>query len=108
MDKGVITLNRWLVGILTLACLVASLITFLQSPDRPFWWGGFLRAAIVLGTLWICLPTQTQPAAWANFRPMTAALVLGVLLLAVIRPRIGLPILLGILAIRALFTRRRR
>lgn len=108
MDKGVITLNRWLVGGFTCACLAASILTFIQYPDRPFWWGGFFRAAIVLGTLWFCLPTQTQPAAWANFRPMTAALVLGVLLLAVIRPRIGLPILLGILAIRALFTRRRR
>lgn len=105
MENQSVTLNRWFVGLITVACLAGAAYVRIQHPGELFWWGSLFRAAIVLGTLWFCLPTRDRPAAWANFSPTVAALVIGVLLLAMIRPRLGLPILIGFLLFRAILTR---
>jgi hypothetical protein len=108
MTPRTITLNRWLVGIATAGCLVASVIVAVAAPLELFWWGGLLRAGIVLGALWVCLPTKDRPAAWADFSPWTAALLGGVLLLAILRPRVGIPAIVVLLFLRYLFTSRRK
>lgn len=108
MKVRTVTLNRWFVGLMAVACFVASGVVMITSPGEVFWWGGLLRAGIVLVALWSCLPTPDRPAAWADFKPLTAAIVLGVTLLAVIRPKIGLPALAVVLLIRYAFAPRRR
>ncbi|HEX6987402.1 MAG TPA: hypothetical protein VF170_18635, partial [Planctomycetaceae bacterium] len=68
---------------------------------------GFLRAGVVLAALWACLPTKDRPAAWADLKPLPAAILLGALVLAVIRPKVGLPVLLVVLAVRWVASLRR-
>lgn len=108
MKLQTVTLNRWFVGLLAIVSFIASGVLAITSPSEVFWWGGFLRAGIVLVALWTCLPTRDRPAAWANFNPLTAAILVGVTLLAVIRPKIGLPALAIVLLVRYVFTPRRR
>lgn len=105
MENGTITFNRSVVAILTLGCFAAAALIWMRSPDDIFWWGGFIRAGLVLGVLWFCLPTHNRPAAWANFTPASAALVAGVLILTIIRPRLGLPLLGIIVLYRIIVTR---
>lgn len=107
MKVQTVTLNRWFVGLLAVLCFVASGVLALTSPSEVFWWGGFLRAGIVLVALWTCLPTRDRPAAWADFNPLTAAILFGVTLLAVIRPKVGLPALAIVLLVRYVFSKRR-
>jgi hypothetical protein len=108
MTPRSITLNRWLVGIATIGCFAASVIVAIAAPSEQFWWGGLLRAGVVLGALWACPPTKTRPAAWADFSPWAAALFGGTLLLAILRPRVGIPAVVVLLVLRYLFTPRRR
>ena len=111
-SSGTITFNRWLVGGLAVACFVAAAVMWASSPVATgdaalwrFWWGGFLRGGVVLAAFWFCLPTKSRPAAWADFSPLSATLVTAALLLAILRPKIGLILLLAILAARALMSR---
>jgi hypothetical protein len=108
MTPQSITLNRWLVGLATIASFAASAIVAVVAPSELFWWGGLLRAGVVLGALWTCLPTRTRPAAWADFSPWAAALFAGVLLLAILRPRVGIPAIIALLFLRYLFTFRQK
>ena len=108
MTPGTITLNRWAVGVLAAGCFVAAVAIAVAAPREEFWWAGFLRAGVVLTALWFCLPTKDRPAAWADFRPLPAAVFAATLLLAVVRPKIGLPILLALIAFRVVFVRRKR
>lgn len=110
MDRQRITLNRWLVGLSAVACLLAAGIVAWSAPHEQFWWGGFLRGSVVLAALWFCLPTRNRPAAWADFSPLSAALFAAAVLLTILKPKIGLLLLLGVLAARAVtnfWTRRR-
>lgn len=108
MTPQSITLNRWLIGIAAIASFVAAAIVAAVAPSELFWWGGLLRAGIVLAALWTCLPTKTRPAAWADFSPWSAALFGGVLLLAILRPRVGIPAVVALLVLRYLFASRRK
>lgn len=105
MENGTITFNRWVVALLTLTCFAAAAYIWNRDPDEIFWWGGFIRAGLVLGVLWFCLPARNRPAAWANFSPGSAALVAGVLMLTIIRPRLGLPLLAIFVLYRIVVTR---
>jgi len=96
------TLNRWLVAILAAACFVAAGCIAVASPKDQFWWGGFLRGGVVLVALWFCLPTKSKPAAWAGISPLSATLFAAAVLLTILRPRFGLPLLLVLLALRAI------
>ncbi len=49
MTPRSITLNRWLIGVATIGCFVASAIVAILAPSELFWWGGLLRAGVVLG-----------------------------------------------------------
>jgi hypothetical protein len=108
MTPRTITLNRWLVGGATIVCFVASAIVAVLSPEDMLWWGGLLRAGVVLAALWMCLPTKDRPAAWADFSPWAAALFGGALLLAILRPRVGLPLVVVLLVLRYVFRPRRK
>lgn len=108
MDSRTVTFNRWFVGILAAACFVAAAWIWLAAPQEQywrFWWGGFLRGGVVLVALWFCLPTKSRPAAWANFSPLSATLFAAAVLLTILRPKVGLILLLAVIAARAIFGR---
>lgn len=92
--------NKWFVGIMAAACFAASAAIAVSTPDEPFWWGGLLRAGVVLVVLWFCLPSRTRPAAWEGVRPFPTIILIGAMLLTIVRPKIGLPVLLIVLGIR--------
>lgn len=92
------TLNRWFVAVMAASCFITAAIIARTHPDEMFWWGGFLRAGVVLVVLWFCLPTQGRKAAWSGMRPGPTFFVLGALFLVVLRPKVGLPILIVVLA----------
>jgi hypothetical protein len=108
MTPQTVTLNRWLVGSIAVACFVASAVVAVTAPSEMMWWGGLMRAGVVLAALWACLPTKNRPAAWADFKPLSAALLIGALLLAILRPKVGIPAVVVLLAVRYVLTPRRR
>ena len=89
-------------------CFAASAIVAFRAPSEQFWWGGMLRAGIVLVALWFCLPSNSRPAAWAGFKPLTAAVLGSALVLAIVRPKFGLPLVGLLLLIHYIFTPKRR
>ena len=99
--------QRWFVGGAAVACFFTAAVLGVADPDEPFWWGGFLRAGIVCVALWACLPTRSRPAAWADFKPWPTALLVAAVLLAIIRPKVGLPLLFVALFVRWLSNLRR-
>ena len=107
MKSQTITLNRWFVAIAAAGCFVAAAIVAVRAPSEQLWWGGLLRAGVVLVALWLCLPTPSRPAAWADLKPTTAAILFGSLALAVIRPKLGLPLVALVLLLKYVFTPRR-
>lgn len=105
MDSRTITFNRWFIGVLAAACFVAAGWIATAAPEEQFWWGGFLRGGVVLVAFWFCLPTKTRPAAWASFSPLSATLFAAAVLLTILRPKVGLLLLLALIAARAMFGR---
>jgi hypothetical protein len=101
MTPGRATFNKWFVGVMAGACFATSAAIAFSSPDDQFWWGGFLRAGVVLVALWFCLPSRDRPAAWEGVRLFPTLILIGAVILTVIRPKVGLPVLLLVLAVRA-------
>jgi len=73
--------RRHRVGWAAIVCLgmAATGITFAENDS--VWPAAALRVGIVLGALWLCLPTKTRPAAWAALtNGRMVALVIAILL----------------------------
>ena len=74
MNDAKIPVNRNLVGILAIACLVSALVIFLKYPGNESWqlWqAGFTRVGLVMCAFWLALPSRYQQAAWANLSATT-------------------------------------
>ena len=109
------TISRPLVGIITLVLAltwcILGLLQWTGTLDRDettlrMWWAGFGRIGLLMFALWIALPSNNRPAAWANIsKPMLVGLLLAVVLVAV-RPWLAIP-LLALLAITSLILRPR-
>lgn len=85
--------NRPLVGILALVCCGVGAALWFGWPDQDAFAAGFLRAGLVLGAVWLALPTRSRPAAWANLSP--TALVAVFLALVLVRQfRVLIPLLI--------------
>lgn len=100
-----IRLSRTRVGLITLGCFVCGgLIRFGAAPteQNDMWVAGFMRAGIVMGALWICLPTSKRPAAWANVSLTTLGGLVLALLLFARNPRMLLNTLPAFAALAAL------
>lgn len=105
MSNQTVTLNRPLVGVIALVCLCAFAVLRFgveeTNENYQLWASAFGRVGLVMGALWIALPTKGRPAAWAEVSSNT---FLG-LLLAVIgiawRPKVAIPVVIvvGILAL---------
>gem|GEM_PF-1514117 len=89
-------LNRLLVALCALGCLVSGLAIGLLDSWNNLWCGSFVRSSLLLGAFWLGMPTQGRAAAWAGFSPswVLAGIAAVVLLGRVIRqPQILLPLI---------------
>ena len=111
MNDGKVTLNRPLVGIIALGCLGAFgylMTSSFGTPDEnlQMWAGAFGRVGLLMGALWLALPSKNHEAAWADMSPSTLiGLILGIAWIAW-KPKVAIPFLL-ILGVLAFFLRPR-
>ncbi len=90
-----VPVNRTLLGVLTCVCAVLGIVTWMASPSQApsLWTGALLRASLLLGAIWLALPTAYREAAWARV-PLwqVAGWLLGLILVA--RSRIPFKVLI--------------
>ncbi len=97
MSDTKITINRPLVGVLALGCLLAAAAILIGAPDDnkwTMWRGAFTRVGLLMSAFWLALPYGSRDAAWANVTPWT---FLGIMLAVAgvaARPRVAVPILI--------------
>jgi hypothetical protein len=86
--------KRFQVGLIALGCLITAAAAGVTGQFESAWASAFLRIGTVFGALWLALPTETRPAAWAR---LSGGRLLMLLLVAVLLPRlkIVLPVLLA-------------
>lgn len=84
--------RRRRVGWVAIACLVVATGGFAAEGFESAWAAAASRVGIVLGALWLCLPTRTRPAAWASLSPGKVAAV-GIAAVLMNRIKIFLPFL---------------
>lgn len=66
MTASKLEINRPLTGILALVSLVSGGFLFLVLHRNDQVSATLIRTGLVLGALWLALPTKTRPAAWEN------------------------------------------
>jgi hypothetical protein len=76
-DSTKIEVNRPLVGVIALVCLVTAAVLWQVPDSNTMWVAGFVRAGLMTGAIWLALPTKNRAAAWANVSPWTLAGVVG-------------------------------
>jgi hypothetical protein len=92
MSAGHEIVNRSLVGALAAACCGVGAALWFGWPDQEAFAAGCLRVGLLLGAVWLALPTKTRPAAWASISP--AVVVVVVLALLLVRQlRVFIPLL---------------
>lgn len=108
-DSTKIEVNRPLVGVIAVVCLVTGAVLWQVPGANDMWVAGFIRAGAMTGAVWLALPTKDRAAAWANVSPWTLFGVVGGIIAAAARPKVLLalvPILIS-LAIIGKFLRGR-
>lgn len=97
--------NRRLIGGLALGALVLSM-WLARSGRDPLgtWTSSFFRSSLLLGALWLALPSQGRAAAWAKISPWWLVLVAGVLIFAMRSPQIALPVAVGAFLLLAILS----
>lgn len=68
-------INRKLTGLIALICLLGGAVAWLGSIGPEMVSSGMIRNGLVLGSLWLALPTQNRPAAWENISWSSVVLV---------------------------------
>ena len=106
MPEKSVTVNRTLVGVIAVVCLCAGVVIMLVDSYQNMWCAAFVRVGLVMGALWIALPSRGREAAWANVSPYTLLAVLFGALVFVRRPLFFLPLLVAFTMI-GLFVRPR-
>ena len=86
-DSTKIEVNRPLVGVISLLCLVAAAVLWQLADSNEMWVAGFMRAGLMTGAVWLALPTKNREAAWANVSPWTLFGVVGGIIAAAARPK---------------------
>ncbi len=96
-------INRALVAILGVLCLLIGLGMMLTGHSENIWCGSFIRVGLLTGAFWVALPSKGRAAAWANISPWSVFGIVGGMLFVVRRPQILIPfgILLAFLIVIA-------
>jgi hypothetical protein len=87
-DSTKIEVNRPLVGVIAVACVVTSVVLEFLPDANEMWVAGFRRAGVMTGAIWLALPTKNRAAAWANVSPWTLIGVVGGIVAVAARPRV--------------------
>ncbi|QDT17710.1 hypothetical protein [Alienimonas californiensis] len=82
-------------GLAAAGCLIGAATVYAIRPELELWWAGAMRVGIVMGALWLALPSRDRPAAWAAWDWKAVGFVLLCALLSFRAPQIGLPLLAG-------------
>jgi len=93
--------NRLLVAAIAGGCLLSGGAIWLLDSRDNLWCGPLIRTGLVMGALWLALPTKGRAAAWANVSWIWVVLIAGALFLMVKRPLVLVPIFLGLLVLSA-------
>ncbi len=73
------SVNRTMVGLITLGCLGSAVWLHLFQPNATIWEAGFIRIGLLMGAIWLALPTKTRKAAWAGISlPMMVSIALAI------------------------------
>lgn len=99
MDATSPLINRRLTGLLALGCLGAGGLIALLDTAENIWCGSFIRSGLMLGALWLALPTRGRAAAWANVSPWWFVALAGVMVVLVRYPWVLIPVLVGMIAL---------
>jgi hypothetical protein len=99
-------INRSLVAILAIACIVGGVSAVLFDSYENPWGGALIRVGTVLAVLWFALPTSTRPAAWSGISPWVTVTFVVIAIFAARRPWLFFP-LAGIVMLIVLLARPR-
>ena len=91
-----VPVNRKLVGLISLVCLLTSAGLYLvygSDESWEMWRAGFMRVGLLMGAFWQALPTRDRDAAWARVSPLAFVGALVTLFVAVRRPKVFVPLL---------------
>ncbi|MCA9000138.1 MAG: hypothetical protein KDA80_24285 [Planctomycetaceae bacterium] len=91
-EENRIRLNRLLVGLISLACLLTGASIGLFDSAENIWTGAFVRVGLLMGAVCLAMPTPSRPAAWAGFNPLWIPVLFAVLFIIAYRPRVMAPI----------------
>lgn len=95
-----VTINRTLVGVLAIVCLIGACAAFLyEEDDVNMWRGIFTRVGLVLGALWMALPKDGTLGKWANVSLTTLVGVMLAIFMVARNPRQYVPLVLAVAAI---------
>ena len=75
MPRPRLEINRKLTGWIALFFLVGGAIAWLGNIGSEMVGAGMLRNGLVLGALWLALPTQNRKAAWEDISWSSVVLV---------------------------------
>jgi hypothetical protein len=81
MNAKPLTVNRTLVGVIALVLLVVSLVLAVTGVDtNDIWTGACLKVGLVMGALWLALPSITSNpilgrATWASVLTVVAGAI---------------------------------
>lgn len=108
-DPKTVPVNRTLVGLISLACLIGAAGLWFRYGDTDddwmLWIGGFTRAGTFMAAVWLALPSKSRDAAWARVSwPVLIGSVVA-MLLVVRNPKVFGPPLLGALVVIGFLTR---
>jgi hypothetical protein len=107
MSSAKVPVNRMLVGVLAVGCVVAGFGIALLDTWENAVFAGLLRTGVLLGAVWLALPTKSRQAAWANISPWTLLGFLIVAVIAIRRPQIFFP-MVAVFVVATLLIRPRR
>lgn len=107
MTDTQVPVNRSLVGLLAIICVVAGAAVGYFDSLENVWCGSFVRTGLLLGAFWLALPSGRREAAWANVSPWTLVAALGAALIFVRRPKIFF-VILAVLIVAAVVIKPRR
>ena len=102
-----VEITRLKVGVISVICLLLSLVVYLVEGQNNLWMPGLLRVGVLCAAICLALPGKNQEAAWANVSPAVAwGLLIGLILLTRIQLRYFLlliPLIATALVIGKLF-----
>ncbi|WP_145313268.1 hypothetical protein [Gimesia fumaroli] len=99
MSGEKIPINRTMVGVISLACLLTAgylhqFVTIEQFAQKVAATGAFMRVGLLMFAFWLALPGKNREAAWANVSPwFFVGLILAIFGVAY-RPKIAVPLII--------------